>query len=63
MRATCSDCGKKLPPDRRRRGLCYPCAFNHVYQNAVQLQNHEGPYYEKWKKSVPWVEALQQKEE
>lgn len=48
----CIDCGIQLPLGRAKAGLCPECAWKHQLENAKQLKEKKGPYYEKWKAGV-----------
>lgn len=47
----CEDCGEKLPQGRNRP-YCLECGLKRTADAAQQLAQHEGPYYEKWKKGL-----------
>lgn len=49
----CADCqemflGKQL----NRMGRCKDCAGHALREAMMQLHNHSGPYYEKWKAAM-----------
>ena len=48
----CVDCGKLLPPGKAKKGLCFACGIQHIADNARQMKEKKGPYYERWKAGV-----------
>lgn len=48
----CISCRTATLPINRKSGLCNACAWNHQLENARQLKEKKGPYYEKWKASM-----------
>lgn len=48
----CADCGKRLLSVNAKSGLCGDCQYQHMADNAKQLKEKKGPYYERWKAGV-----------
>jgi len=49
----CVDCQEMFPRKLlNRMGRCTQCAGVALRDAPIQLHNHEGPYYEKWKASM-----------
>jgi DNA-directed RNA polymerase subunit RPC12/RpoP len=46
----CKECGKPISRTQAYRSkLCPDCAMARIRENARQLQEKSGPYYERWK--------------
>lgn len=49
----CADCQELFPRKQlNRMGRCSECALQVMFDASRQLHNHEGPLYERWKKSM-----------
>jgi len=47
----CVDCGTPTVY-RSPKGRCRNCSMNAAIESCRQLRAKEGPFYEKWKKSI-----------
>lgn len=50
----CKICGRLREPDERfsARGKCPACGLGHCVDNAIQLHEHDGPWFEHWRRKV-----------
>lgn len=49
----CVDCQEIFARKQlNRMGRCPSCAMFAMREDTMQLHNHEGPYYEKWKAAM-----------
>jgi predicted RNA-binding Zn-ribbon protein involved in translation (DUF1610 family) len=50
----CHACGRDREPDERfsARGKCPSCGVERSVANAEQLHEHNGPWFEKWRRAV-----------
>lgn len=53
-RETCRDCGTHVSEcgALSKRGKCERCGIRNMTQAAVQIENRQGPYYDKWRREV-----------
>ncbi len=50
---TCTNCGREYSANREKRNrLCEKCSLDKMHEVATQMFNHQGPYYDKWLKSM-----------
>ena len=49
MKRYCHVCSREIPKERRKRTCSDECARKAVSDAIMQLHEHAGPVYEKWK--------------
>jgi len=49
----CVDCGEEYPrKELNRKFRCHDCAMEIIRANMWELNRHEGPNYEKWRRAM-----------